>query len=226
MADIFELFKKIGRKDEPKGPPEFIIAGLGNPGEKYEGTRHNAGFSAVDYIADKAGVPMRDLKFKAITGRGVIGGRPVMLLKPQTFMNLSGTSVKEACDFYGVPAERLIVVSDDVNLDPGRMRIRRSGSDGGHKGLYNIIYSLGSDAFPRIRLGVGKKPEQYDMADWVLSKMGKEDAESLVSTFPRVYDAAALIIGGDIDGAMGRYNGAGSAQSSDGRADDSDRSGE
>ena len=223
MADIFELFKKIGHKDEPKGPPEFIIAGLGNPGEKYEGTRHNAGFSAVDYMADQAGIVMKELKFKAITGRGVIGGRPVMLLKPQTFMNLSGTSVKEACDFYGVPAERLIVVSDDVNLDPGRMRIRRSGSDGGHKGLYNIIYSLGSDAFPRIRLGVGKKPEQYDMADWVLARMGKEDAASLVSTFPHAYDAASLIVINAIDDAMAKYNGAPRTPEPDGAGD---RSGE
>lgn len=207
MADIFELFKKIGRREEPKGPPEWIVVGLGNPGAQYEGTRHNAGFSAIDYIAGRADVKIRDIKFKGIVGRGSLGGRPVMFLKPQTFMNLSGQSVREASDFYSVPAERIIVISDDVALDPGRIRIRRSGSDGGHKGLYNIIYSLGTDGFPRIRLGVGKKPDGYDMADWVLSKMGKKDAEALTGTFANVYDAATLIIEGKTDDAMGRFNG-------------------
>ncbi|MBQ7475712.1 MAG: aminoacyl-tRNA hydrolase [Clostridia bacterium] len=207
MADIFELFRKIGRGNAVVGKPEFIVVGLGNPGSEYEGTRHNAGFSAIDYIAGNAGIRIRDLKFKSLMGRGEIAGRPVMLLKPQTFMNLSGTAVKEACDFYDVPPERLIVISDDVNLDPGRIRIRRSGSDGGHKGLYNIIYSLSSDNFPRVRLGVGRKPDEWDMVDWVLGKMGREDAEKLVSTFESVNESVRLIIEGRTDDAMGKFNG-------------------
>ncbi len=209
MADIFELFKKIGRREEKVGPPEYLIVGLGNPGDRYEGTRHNAGFAALDYIAEKSSIRVRDLKFKALTGRGTLGGRPVMLMKPQTFMNLSGTSVKEASDFYGVPPEKIIVISDDVNFEPGRIRVRRSGSDGGHKGLHNVIYALSSDAFPRVRLGVGKKPDEYDMADWVLSRMNKEEAEALVSVFGNVSDSVTMIIEGKIDDAMGKYNGSG-----------------
>ncbi len=215
MADIFELFKKIGRREEKAGPPEYLIVGLGNPGDRYEGTRHNAGYAALDYIADKASVRVRDLKFKALTGRGTLGGKPVMLMKPQTFMNLSGTSIKEASDFYGIPPEKIVVISDDVNFEPGRIRVRRSGSDGGHKGLYNVIYMLSSDAFPRVRLGVGKKPDGYEMADWVLSRMGKEEAEALVSTFEHVSDSVALIIEGKVDEAMSKYNGSGKAPGSD-----------
>ena len=215
MADIFELFKKIGRHEEKAGPPEYLVVGLGNPGVQYEGTRHNAGFAALDYIAEKAAIRVRDLKFKALTGRGTFGGKQVMLMKPQTFMNLSGTSVKEACDFYGITPENIVVISDDVNFEPGRIKVRRSGSDGGHKGLYNIIYALSSDAFPRVRLGVGKKPEGYDMADWVLSKMRKEETEALVSTFENVSDSVALIIEGKTDEAMGKYNGAGKTSGSD-----------
>ena len=215
MADIFELFKKIGRREEKVGPPEYLVVGLGNPGAQYEGTRHNAGYAALDHIAEKASIRVRDLKFKALTGRGTLGGKPVMLLKPQTFMNLSGTSVKEASDFYNIPPEKIIVISDDVNFEPGRIRVRRSGSDGGHKGLYNIIYSLSSDAFPRVRLGVGRKPDGYDMADWVLSRMGKEEAEALVSTFESVGDSVNLIIEGKVEDAMGKYNGSGKAHGSE-----------
>jgi len=130
-------------------------------------------------------------------------------------MNLSGTSVKEASDFYNIPPEKIIVISDDVNFEPGRIRVRRSGSDGGHKGLYNIIYSLSSDAFPRVRLGVGRKPDGYDMADWVLSRMGKEEAEALVSTFESVCDSVNLIIEGKVEDAMGKYNGSGKAHGSE-----------
>lgn len=208
MADIFELFKRIRKTEDPKGPPEYIIVGLGNPGDKYEGTRHNAGFSAIDFIADRLSVRIKDLKFKSLVARCSIDGTPVLLLKPQTFMNLSGQAVKEACDFYKIPPERLIVISDDVNLDAGRLRIRGKGSDGGHNGLYNIIYLLSSDGFPRIRIGVGKKPrEDYDLADWVLSRMDGTDGAAVAATFPDVFEAVRMIVGGKMEAAMGMFNG-------------------
>ena len=211
MADIFELFRRIRKTEEPKGPkgpPEYIIVGLGNPGDKYEGTRHNAGFSAIDFIADRLSVKIKDLKFKSLVARCSVDGTPVLLLKPQTFMNLSGQAVKEACDFYKIPPERLVVISDDVNLDAGRLRIRERGSDGGQKGLYNIIYLLNSDEFPRIRIGVGKKPrEDYDLADWVLSRPDEADAAAVASTFPDVWEAVRMIVDGKTEAAMGAFNG-------------------
>ena len=208
MADIFELFKKIRKTEEPKGPPEYIIVGLGNPGDKYRDTRHNAGFLAIDFIADRLSVKIKELKFKSLVARCAIDGRQVLLLKPQTFMNLSGEAVKQACDFYRLPPERLVVISDDVNLDAGRLRIREKGSDGGHNGLYNIIYLLNSDEFPRIRIGVGKKPrEDYDLADWVLSRMDEKDGAAVASTFPDVWEAVRLIVDGKTEAAMGRFNG-------------------
>ena len=208
MADIFELFRRIRRTEEIKGPPEYIIVGLGNPGDRYEGTRHNAGFSAIDFMASELSVKVKELKFKSLCGRCSLEGRQVLLLKPQTFMNKSGVAVKEACDFYKIPPERLIVISDDVNLDAGRLRVRPHGSDGGHNGLSNIIYILSSDEFPRIRIGVGKKPrEDYDLADWVLSRMDEEDGAAVASALPDVYGAVRMIIKGDVEGAMGRYNG-------------------
>ena len=209
MADIFELFKQIAqKKDNDAAAPEFIIAGLGNPDEKYTFTRHNAGFLAMDFISQKLGVSVKQLKFKALVCRTVIGGHSVLLMKPQTYMNLSGEAIKAAADFYKLPHERIIVISDDVHQAPGRMRIRRSGSSGGQKGLGDIIEKFGTEDFPRIRIGVGEKPSpEYDMPSWVLGKIPKEDQEKMFKVFGCVYDALPMLLDGRIDDAMGKYNG-------------------
>ena len=209
MADIFELFKKIASKPETEaGAPEVLVVGLGNPGKEYVFTRHNAGFLAMDYFAERRGVELRQLKFKALTAPLTVNGRRVLLMKPQTFMNASGEAVREAADFYRIPPERVIVISDDVAQEPGRMRIRRSGSDGGQKGLRSIIEHLGSDAFPRIRIGVGAKPRpDYEMADWVLSKIPEADRKKLFSIFGCVAEAIPLLVEGRVDDAMSKFNG-------------------
>ena len=208
MTDIFELFKKISLPREEAGPPEFLVAGLGNPGAEYLHTRHNAGFLAMDVLSQKRGVELKQLKFKALCAPVTISGVRVLLMKPQTYMNASGESVREAADFYKIPPERIIVLSDDVTQPVGRMRIRRSGSDGGQKGLRSIITHLSSDAFPRIRIGVGERPNpEYAMADWVLGKIPEEDRKPLFSVFECVSDAVPLLVEGRIDDAMSRYNG-------------------
>ena len=208
MADIFELLKKISQGDSSSTPPEFIVAGLGNPEEKYTFTRHNAGFLALDYIAEARSASVKNLKFKALTGRVVIGGHSVLLMKPQTYMNHSGDAVREAADFYKIPADHVIVISDDVHQSPGRMRIRKSGSAGGQKGLNDIIEKLGTDKVPRIRVGVGEKPSpEYEMADWVLGKIPKEDQEKMFKIFGCVNDALELLLDGKADDAMCKFNG-------------------
>ena len=210
MADIFEILKRISSEKKPsQGAPEFLVVGLGNPGAAYHQTRHNAGFLAMDVLAEKHGVELKQLKFKAMTAQADLGGRRVLLMKPQTYMNNSGESVREAADFYKIPPERIIVLSDDTAQEPGRMRIRRSGSDGGQKGLRSIIERLGSDAFPRIRIGVGQKPRpDYDMADWVLGKIPPEEREKIFSVLTCATEAVPMLIEGRIDDAMSRYNGA------------------
>lgn len=209
MADIFELFKKIQSSGSSEsGQPEFIIAGLGNPGEKYTFTRHNAGFLAADFLAQKLSCGVKNLKFKSLYGMTSIGEHRVMLLKPQTFMNNSGEAIKAAVDFYKIPPEKIIVMVDDIYLAPGRMRVRKSGSHGGHNGLKSITEHLGSENFPRIRIGVGEKPNpEYELADWVLGKFPKEDEEKLFSVFGVIYDTLPLILDGKIDDAMGKCNG-------------------
>ena len=207
MADIFELFRKISKKEEPVGKPDYILAGLGNPGGQYAATRHNAGFMAVDRVCADLGTDCRRSRFSALCGRAEIGGHSVLIMKPQTYMNLSGNAVRDAAQYYNIPVSRIIVISDDVNLDLGRMRIRSGGSDGGQKGLYDIIYKLSDDAFPRIRIGVGKKPEGYDMKDWVLSRFTKSDYETMEPCLGACADAVRLIIEGKTDEAMGKYNG-------------------
>ncbi len=209
MADIFDLFKKISsEKKADSGNIEFIVVGLGNPGDKYTYTRHNAGFLAMDYISQKLGVKINRVKFKALVCDTVIGSHRVLLMKPQTYMNNSGEAVREAVDFYKLPADHVIVISDDVAQAPGRMRIRKSGSAGGQKGLGSIITHLGTDEFPRIRIGVGEKPNpEYDMADWVLGKIPEGDQEKLFSVFGCVNDAVPLILDGKTDDAMGKFNG-------------------
>ncbi len=194
-------------KQTSPGPVEFIIAGLGNPGREYEGTRHNAGFLAVDRLADRLGAQVARVRFKGVTGAASLGGRSVLLLKPGTFMNLSGQSVREAMAFYKVPPEKTLIIFDDINLPPGRLRVRRKGSDGGHNGMKNIVYLTGSDQFPRIKLGVGQKPHpDYDLADWVLSRFSQGDLKELDQALDHACAAAELIVRGDIDRAMNQYN--------------------
>ena len=209
MTDINELFRRIfsGRKEEPQKPVEWLVVGLGNPGDKYRGTRHNAGFVAIDAIAEKAGVKIDRAACKGLTGRGALGGHGVLFLKPETFMNLSGESVREAAAFYKIPPEKILVLCDDVSFEPGRIRIRRSGSHGGHNGLRNITEQLGSEAFPRIRIGVGQKPHpEYDLVDWVLGKLSDEDEKKIAARAADFFDAATLIVSGEIETAMNRYS--------------------
>ncbi len=209
MKDLFELFKKIAaEKQQSGGAPEFLVVGLGNPGMGYVFTRHNAGFLAMDFLAEKLGVELKQSKFKSLTTAAAIGGRRVLLMKPQTYMNNSGEAVRAAADFYHIPPENILVISDDAAQEPGRMRVRRSGSDGGQKGLRSIIEHLGTDAFPRIRIGVGQKPRaDYDMADWVLGKIPEEDQKKLFSVFGCVADAVPLILNDGIEDAMSKFNG-------------------
>ncbi len=205
MSNIFDIFKRIETEKEARAqtPITHIAAGLGNPGDKYFYTRHNAGFLAMDYISQKCGATVNRSKFRALVGEGMIAGKRVLLMKPQTFMNLSGDAVSEAAAFYKIPIENIIVMSDDVNLDVGRIRVRKSGSDGGQKGLRSTIERMGSDNFPRIRFGVGKKPHpDYDMADWVLGNLSEEDKKALFECFETAYNGLEKIISGDVDGAM------------------------
>lgn len=186
---------------------EYMIVGLGNPGKKYEFTRHNAGFLFIDILCDKYNFSVNRLKFKALIGDVKINSHRCLVMKPQTMMNLSGDAVKEAADFYKIPPENIIVVFDDISLDVGKMRIRRSGSAGGHNGIKSIISRLSSDNFPRIKIGVGAKPHpDYDLADWVLSQFTKEEGKLLRTAVDGACDAVSLMVDGDIEGAMSRHN--------------------
>lgn len=186
---------------------EYMIVGLGNPGKKYEFTRHNAGFLFIDILCDKYNFLVNRLKFKALIGDVKINSHRCLVMKPQTMMNLSGDAVKEAADFYKIPPEKIIVVFDDISLDVGKMRIRRSGSAGGHNGIKSIISRLSSDNFPRIKIGVGAKPHpDYDLADWVLSQFTKEEGKLLRTAVDGACDAVSLMVDGDIEGAMSRHN--------------------
>lgn len=190
-----------------KGGAEWIVAFLGNPGLKYNGTRHNAGFMAADAMEKKLGVSINKMRFKALTQTADIGGKKVLLMKPQTYMNLSGDAIAQAANFYKVPPERVIVVSDETALPIGRLRIRRGGSAGGHNGLKSVIARLGTDQFPRIRLGVGDKPHQdYDMADWVLSAFKGQDAADMELVAKKAADAVECYITEGADRAMNRFN--------------------
>lgn len=208
MSNIFDLFKQIEKKDTPAaGNLTHLVVGLGNPGDKYTFTRHNTGFMALDFIAEKCGVRVDRARFKSLCADARIGEQRVLLMKPQTFMNLSGEAVREAADFYKIPPENILVLFDDINFDVGVMRIRRNGSDGGHNGIKSIIYQLNSDAFPRVKIGVGKKPSpDYDLADYVLGTYSDADKKTLFSMFSRVYDGVELILSGQIDKAMNLYN--------------------
>lgn len=183
---------------------EYLIAGLGNPGKEYEKTRHNVGFIALDVLADKMNVKMGKLKFKSICGEGIIGGKKCLLMKPQTFMNLSGESIRDAAEFYKIPPENIIVIYDDVALEPGKVRIRPSGSAGGHNGMKSIIYLLNSDNFPRVRFGVGAP--SHDMVNHVLGHFSEEDGVSVTKAVKKIDEITETIIKCGISEAMNRYN--------------------
>ena len=189
------------------GSVEYLIVGLGNPDRKYENTRHNCGWLAIDYIAEKLGIKVNKIKYKSFVGEAVIGGKKALLMKPTTYMNNSGQAVVEAMSFYKIPPENVIVIFDDVSLDVGKMRIRQKGSDGGQKGMRSIIYLSGSDAFPRIKIGIGAKPNpDWDLADWVLSRFSDDERKTLDKMFENAYEAVGLIIDGKTDRAMNRFN--------------------
>ncbi len=185
----------------------YMIAGLGNPGKQYDSTRHNIGFISLDYLASYFSVKMNKLKFKAVFGEGTIAGEKVLFVKPQTFMNLSGESLREIVRFYKIPQENMIVVYDDVSLPVGKIRIRPKGSDGGHNGIKSIIYQLATDIFPRVKMGVGAPPEHWDMADWVLGKFTDEDVSVLARSVEKLPDIVEEIIKNGTAGAMNRFNG-------------------
>ncbi len=210
MASIFDLFNKIEKDASVAGAPTHLVVGLGNPGKEYAITRHNAGFMMLDHLAQHWGTKIDRVRFKAMTGEATVCGVRVLLLKPQTFMNLSGEAVREAADFYHIEPKNIIVIYDDVNLDVQRLRVRGKGSDGGHNGIKSIINHLGSDAFPRVRIGVGKKPHpSFDLADWVLSAFHKEEHEALLSVFPTAGKGVELLLKNDLAAAMQTCNGVG-----------------
>lgn len=185
----------------------WLVVGLGNLGDEYEHTRHNVGFDVIDAIADTLDIPVQRLKFKALTNTAALGGEKILLMKPTTFMNLSGEAVEQAADFYKIPPDRIIVLSDEVSLPPGKLRVRPSGSAGGHNGLKNIILHLHSDQFPRIRVGVGQKPHpDYDMADWVLGRPQGEDRQAIDDAVTRAARAVELLIREGPQAAMNRFN--------------------
>lgn len=193
--------------NKPKGPVTWLVVGLGNMGDQYEHTRHNVGFDAVDEMADRLDIPVQRLKFKALTNTAVLGGENVLLMKPVTYMNLSGEAVEPAAAFYKIPPDHIIVLSDEVSLPPGKLRIRKGGSAGGHNGLKNIIAHLHTEDFPRIRIGVGGKPHpDYDMADWVLGKPQGEDRKNIDDAIKRAAQAVECYIREGPDRTMGKFN--------------------
>lgn len=185
----------------------YIIAGLGNPTKKYEKTRHNIGFDAIDAIADACHISMNDVKFRSVCGSGVIDGQKILLMKPQTYMNNSGEAISAALRFYKLDAaSQLLVIYDDISLAPGNLRIRQKGSAGGHNGIKSMIAHVGTQEFARIKVGVGTKPEGWDLADYVLSRFSKEDREAVEDAVKDAVAAARMIITGDVAQAMNCYN--------------------
>lgn len=205
MSNIFDLFRKI--ESPAPTPITYVVAGLGNPGREYAGTRHNVGFDMLELLSHKLGAPIDRARFDALVGEATVDGVRVLLIKPQTFMNLSGKAIAAAMSFYKLPPERLIVFCDDISFDVGRARIRRKGSHGGHNGLRNIIAALGSEDFVRVKIGVGKKPRpDYDLVDWVLGHFSVEDKKTLAATYEELAKALPLLVHGDVDGAMNGYS--------------------
>ena len=207
---VFDIFKKLEEEKTAKAaqPIEWLVVGLGTPGSKYDNTRHNAGFRALESYCARSGQKIDRMKFKARAGEGRLGGKRVLFLKPQTFMNLSGEAVRDAASFYKIPPERVIVLSDDVSLDVGTLRVRPKGSAGGQNGLKNIIYHLGSEDFPRVKIGVGKKPRpDYDLAAWVLGRFPEEDQKAIDKACEDAVSAAACIIESGCAAAAQNFNG-------------------
>ena len=192
---------------QKKAPVSWLIVGLGNPGEQYENTRHNVGFLVADELGERGSFPIQRLKFKALTNTAVIGGQGALVMKPTTYMNLSGEAVGEAARFYKIPPSRVLVISDDVDLPLGKLRIRTGGSAGGHNGLKSVIQHLGANQFPRLKVGVGGKPHpDYDMADWVLGKLQGEDKKVLDEAVKRAADAVECFLKDGPQKAMNRFN--------------------
>lgn len=205
---IFELFNQISKENSNlTGPVEYIIVGLGNPGIQYMETRHNAGFMAVDTIAEKYSVDVKKIKFKSLCGECMIGEKRCLLMKPSTYMNNSGEAVVEAMNFYKISIDHVLVIYDDISLEPSKLRMRSKGSDGGHNGIKNIIYLTGENTFPRIKIGVGKKPHpDYNLADWVLSSFGKDELPLIKQACQNAVNAAELIVSGKMNEAMNKFN--------------------
>ncbi|MGN0558900.1 MAG: aminoacyl-tRNA hydrolase [Acutalibacteraceae bacterium] len=194
-------------RNKTGGAVDYIIVGLGNPDKKYEITRHNAGFITADIIADKYDCKINKVKFKSLVGECRINGKRVLIMKPSTYMNNSGQAVVEAMNFYKLPAENVIVIFDDISLDVGKLRIRKKGSDGGQKGMRSIIYLSGKDTFPRIKIGIGAKPNpEWELADWVLSKFTPKELEEIKAAAENALGAVELMVNGETDKAMNRYN--------------------
>ena len=192
---------------QKKAPVTWLVVGLGNPGDQYENTRRNAGFRVVDELADRGDFPVQRLKFHALTNTAVIGGQGVLVMKPVTYMNLSGEAVGEAARFYKLPPDHVLVISDDVDLPLGKLRLRKGGSAGGHNGLKSIIQHLGTAQFPRLKVGVGGKPHpDYDMADWVLGKLQGEDKKAMDEAARRAAQAVECLLSQGMDKAMNQYN--------------------
>ena len=194
------------RKEKSSGNVDFLIVGLGNPGKKYETTRHNAGFMCIDKFSQEENVDVKKVKFHALIGECYIEGHKVIVMKPQTMMNNSGQAIKECATFYKIPPENIIVIYDDISLDPGKLRIRRKGSAGGHNGIKSIIAHLGSENFPRVKIGVGAKPHpDYDLVDWVLGSFPKDQLKLINESCENAYNAIKIIMNADIYGAMSKY---------------------
>lgn len=208
MGDIFDLFKKIEKKSgNAPANISFIVACLGNPGREYALTRHNAGFLFAEYYAKEKGFRIDRARFDGLTGEYTVSGKRVLFLCPTTFMNLSGVSVKKAADFYKIAPENILVICDDINLDVGKLRLRRKGSDGGQKGVRSITEHLSTENFPRLKIGVGKKPHpEYDLCDWVLGRFPEDDIKKLKDVFDRCASALEQVMAGDFEGAMNKYN--------------------
>lgn len=201
------MFFRKNKKEYSAAAYDYLIVGLGNPGAKYEMSRHNAGFLAINLFAIDEGVSVKRLKFRALIGDVNVDGKKCLLMKPQTMMNASGESVREAANFYKIPPERIIVLFDDISLDVGQTRIRRKGSAGGHNGIKSIISQISAENFPRVKIGVGRNPNpEYDLAAWVLSRFPKELESDLKSALENAVNAVKLIVSDKIDEAMNLYN--------------------
>ena len=205
--NIFELFKTISQEKKDRQPVTYLVAGLGNPGTKYQNTRHNAGFQALETLGSKYGSTVDRLRFHALVGECTIGTCRILLMKPQTFMNASGEAIQEAANWYKIAPDHIIILCDDITLDVGRLRVRRKGSHGGHNGLKSIIQQLGTDEFPRIRIGVGIPPKDYDIVDWVLGQFDTEDRKTMADSTTKAAEAVVELLLHGVEAAANQFNG-------------------